>query len=94
MPSAWTTWATTSAHPCRATCRPCSAHGTLDGRTPIANAEAARRGFPHSHLVVVEGATHETPVLLLDLQTEFLQGKDPGVERLVRPFAFNPLRAA
>lgn len=68
--------------------------GTLDGRTPIANAEAARRGFPHSHLVVVEGATHETPALLLDLQTEFLQGKDPDVDRLVRPFAFNPFRAA
>ena len=68
--------------------------GTLDGRTPIANAEAARRGFPHSHLVVVEGATHETPALLLDAQTEFLQGRDPGVDRLVRPFAFNPFRAA
>ena len=68
--------------------------GTLDGRTPIANAEAARRGFTHSHLVVVEGATHETPALLLDHQTEFLQGKDPRVDRLVRPFAFNPFRAA
>ena len=67
--------------------------GTLDGRTPIANAEAARRGFTHSHLVVVEGATHETPALLLDHQTEFLQGKDPRVDRLVRPFAFNPFRA-
>ncbi|MYD87347.1 MAG: hypothetical protein F4Y14_14900, partial [Acidobacteria bacterium] len=67
--------------------------GTLDGRTPIANAEAARRGFPHSHLVVVDGATHETPTLLLDAQTEFLQGRDPGVDRLVRPFAFNPFRA-
>ena len=68
--------------------------GTLDGRTPIANAEAARRGFAHSHLVVVEGATHETPALLLDHQTEFLQGKDPRVDRLARPFAFNPFRAA
>ena len=68
--------------------------GTLDGRTPIANAEAARRGFPHSHLVVVDGATHETPALLLDLQTAFLRGEDPHVDRLARPFAFNPFRAA
>ena len=68
--------------------------GTLDGRTPIANAEAARRGFPSSHLVIVDGATHETPTLLLDLQTAFLRGEDPQVDRLVRPFAFNPFRAA
>lgn len=67
--------------------------GTLDGRTPVANAEAARRGFSHSHLLVVEGATHETPTLLLDPQAEFLQGKDPRVDRLVKPFAFNPFRA-
>lgn len=68
--------------------------GTLDGRTPIANAEAARRGFPQSHLVVVKGATHETPTLLLDVQTAFLRGEDPDVVRLARPFAFNPHRAA
>ena len=68
--------------------------GTLDGRTPIANAEAVRRGFPQSHLVVLEGATHETPTLVLDTQIEFLQGKDPSVDRLVRPFAFNPFPAA
>ena len=68
--------------------------GTLDGRTPISNAESARRGFPHSHLVIVEGATHETPTLLLDLQTSFLCGEDPRVDRLARPFAFNPFRNA
>ena len=67
--------------------------GTLDGRTPITNAEAARQGFRNSHLVVVEGATHETPTLLLDTQAKFLQGEDPRVDRLVRPFAFNPFRA-
>ena len=66
--------------------------GTLDGRTPVANAEAARRGFPHSHMVIVEGATHETPTLLLDLQTAFLRGEELHVDRLVRPFAFNPFR--
>ena len=64
--------------------------GTLDGRTPVANAEEARHGFPNSHLVIVEGATHETPTLLLNVQTSFLRGEDPQIDRLVRPFAFNP----
>ena len=68
--------------------------GTLDGRTPIANAEEVRRGFRNSRLIVVEGMTHELPVLLLDSQTDFLQGVDPGVERLSRPFAFSPYRTA
>ena len=35
--------------------------GTLDGRTPISNARAVMRGFPNAHLIVVEGASHETP---------------------------------
>ena len=68
--------------------------GTLDGRTPVSNARAAQQGFPNSHLVIVDGATHETPTLLLDLQTSFLSGEDPSVDRLVRPFAFNPFREA
>ena len=67
--------------------------GTLDGRTPVSNAQAARRGFPNSRLIVVEGATHETPPVLLDPQIAFLQGEDPSVERLHRPFAFNPFPA-
>ena len=66
--------------------------GTLDGRTPIANAREVQRGFRNSHLIVVEGMTHELPTLLLDSQTNFLQGVEPGVERLSRPFAFNPYR--
>ena len=68
--------------------------GTLDGRTPITNAKEVRRGFRNSHLIVVEGMTHELPALLLDSQTDFLQGFDPGVERLSRPFAFNPYLTA
>ena len=64
--------------------------GTLDGRTPISNAREVQCGFRNSHLIVVEGMTHELPALLLDSQTDFLQGADPGVERLSRPFAFNP----
>jgi pimeloyl-ACP methyl ester carboxylesterase len=67
--------------------------GTLDGRTPVANAEHVQRGFPNSHLIVVDGATHETPTLLLDAQVDFLRGADVQVERMQRPFAFNPYLA-
>ncbi len=67
--------------------------GTLDGRTPISNAQAVQRGFPNSHLIVVEGTAHETPSLLLDAQVDFLRGADLDEERLRRPFAFNPYPA-
>ena len=67
--------------------------GTLDGRTPISNAEAVQRGFSESRLIVVEGATHETPSLLLDAQMDFLLGSEVSVERLARPFAFDPIRS-
>ncbi len=65
--------------------------GTLDGRTPISNARAVMRGFPNAHLIVVEGTGHETPNLLLDAQVGFLAGEDVRVERLSRPFAFDPI---
>ena len=65
--------------------------GSLDGRTPISNAVAARRGFPNSELVVVEGASHEVPTELLDAHVKFLSGEDVGQERIVRPFSFDPI---
>ena len=64
--------------------------GTLDGRTPVSNAQAAMKGFPNSHLIVVEGASHETPDVLLDPQMAFLRGEEVSVERLVKPFSFQP----
>ena len=63
--------------------------GTLDGRTPASNAEAALRGFPNGHLIVVEGMGHDEPALLLDPQVGFLEDRDIAVERLVLPFAFD-----
>ena len=66
--------------------------GTLDGRTPISNAEAALRGFPNGQLIVVEGMGHDEPVLLLDAQVGFLEDRDVTVERLVLPFAFDAMR--
>ena len=64
--------------------------GTLDGRTPVSNAEAVMRGFPNGHLIVVEGMTHEEPALLLDTYVEFLNGEEVG-ERLVLAFAFDTI---
>lgn len=63
--------------------------GTLDGRTPVSNAEAVLRGFPNGQLIVVEGMGHEEPAVLLDAQVGFLQGLEVAVERLVIPFAFD-----
>ncbi len=66
--------------------------GTLDGRTPISNAQAALRGFPNGQLIVVEGMGHDEPALLLDAQVGFLEDRDVAVERLVLPFAFDAMR--
>lgn len=65
--------------------------GTLDGRTPIANAVAVQKGLANAHHLVVEGASHETPDVLLEEHVRFLQGQEPTAERLVKPFAFEPL---
>ena len=66
--------------------------GTLDGRTPISNAEVALRGFPNGHPIVVEGMGHDEPALLLDAQVGFLEDGSIAVERLVLPFAFDAMR--
>ena len=65
--------------------------GTLDGRTPVSNAEAAVRGFPNGQLIVVEGMGHEEPTLLLDAQMAFLKGRVVLVERLAIPFEFDAI---
>jgi len=38
--------------------------GTLDGRTPVANADEVRRGFPNSAHLIVEGASHGDDLFL------------------------------
>lgn len=65
--------------------------GTLDGRTPIGNAQAAMAGLRNSRHIVVEGASHETPDLLAAPQMDFLRGRETGVERLAVPFEFQAL---
>lgn len=65
--------------------------GTLDGRTPISNAEAVRKGFERSQLVIVEGASHQVPDVLIEPEICFLLNQDIGSEHLSVPFAFDPL---
>ena len=65
--------------------------GTLDGRTPVSNAEAALRGFPNGQLIVVEGMGHDEPTVLLDAHMGFLQGRDVEDERIGMPFKFDAI---
>ena len=65
--------------------------GTLDGRTPISNAVAVREGFSDSRLIVVEGASHEVPSILIEPHLQFLRGEDVGDMKLQVPFDFDLL---
>lgn len=64
--------------------------GTLDGRTPPRNAEAARRGFPISMHLIIEGAWHSDPLFLSspqikDAMLEFMRGVPVSTTRITLP---------
>jgi pimeloyl-ACP methyl ester carboxylesterase len=69
--------------------------GTLDGRTPVSNAEELLPGFTTGHLLVVGNGSHDTswwsgeasPVE--DEMTRFLDGGAPTTGRIDIPFAFD-----
>ena len=70
--------------------------GTLDGRTPVSNAEEVRAGFPHSQHLVVEGAAHATAELatapgVQEAMVTFLAGHPVTLTHTMIPFAFTPL---
>ena len=65
--------------------------GTLDGRTPVSNAETALRGFPNGRLIVVEGMGHEEPTLLLRTFEAFFKDREIRVEQPVLPFTFDSI---
>lgn len=72
--------------------------GTLDGRTPVANAEEVRRGFRNSSHLVIEGAGHSDPLFLSSpdiakAMLAFLQGKPiPKLRIELPPPRFLPPR--
>jgi pimeloyl-ACP methyl ester carboxylesterase len=67
--------------------------GTLDGRTPVVNADEVRKGFPNSHHVIVEGASHGYDLFFFapgikELMVDFLRAKPLSTGRI----AMGPIR--
>lgn len=73
--------------------------GTLDGRTPVSNAEAVRKGFPNSTHLIIEGAWHSDPLFLSspqikDVMLEFMRGVPVTTTRItVTLLKFAPLKS-
>jgi pimeloyl-ACP methyl ester carboxylesterase len=70
--------------------------GTLDGRTPISNAREIAKGFPNSHHLIVERASHggdlftSTPVILETVRA-FARGEPVGDRTIEGPeWQFTP----
>ena len=71
--------------------------GTLDGRTPISNAEEVQRGFASGAHLVIEGAGHDGLLLsspqIKDVLLAFLKGLPPPITRItLSAFRFDPVR--
>lgn len=69
--------------------------GTLDARTPVAQAEELARGFPNARQLVIEGASHDDDLFLSSPEivrsmVAFLKGGEPTASRIV----LAPLRFA
>jgi pimeloyl-ACP methyl ester carboxylesterase len=65
--------------------------GTLDGRTPPANADEVGASLPRSGHIVVEGLAHDEGLAsgpVRDRVVRFLAGEDPVTGRLDVPFRF------
>jgi pimeloyl-ACP methyl ester carboxylesterase len=71
--------------------------GTLDGRTPVSNAEEVRRGFPNSEHLIVEGASHGYDLFFFtpkvqEVMREFLKGQPISTARVaLSTFPFLPI---
>jgi pimeloyl-ACP methyl ester carboxylesterase len=71
--------------------------GTLDGRTPVANADEVRKGFPNGHHIIVEGASHGYDLFFFapgmrELMADFLRAKPLSTGRIAMgPIRFMPL---
>lgn len=64
--------------------------GTLDGRTPVSNADEIKKGFPNSKMVIVEGAGHGDRLFvgspqIAEVILEFLKGNPKPVTQIVLP---------
>ncbi len=72
--------------------------GTLDARTPVSNAEEARKGFPNSAHLIIDGAVHSDPLFLSspqikDVMLEFLKGQPVSTTSIkLQPPKFAPIK--
>jgi pimeloyl-ACP methyl ester carboxylesterase len=72
--------------------------GTLDGRTPVSNAEAELKFFPNGRHLILEGAWHSDPLFLSsprikDIMLEFMHGRPVASATInVGPVKFAPLK--
>lgn len=70
--------------------------GTLDGRTPVSNADELLPGFKNGRKLVIGNASHDTGSwsgersACEDEMTRFLDGKELSTDRVDIPFAFDP----
>ena len=70
--------------------------GTLDGRTPVSNAEETRKGFPNSVHLIVDQAGHVDASMFkpktIEVMLEFLKGLSVSTTRVASPpLEFPPL---
>ncbi len=72
--------------------------GSLDGRTPVSNAEEIKKGFPNSRMVIIEGAAHGDRLFvgspqIAEVILEFLKGTPSSVTQIfLPPLDFEPLK--
>jgi pimeloyl-ACP methyl ester carboxylesterase len=69
--------------------------GTLDPRTPPANAEEIQKGFRNSVSLIIEGVAHKDRLFngspqIKQVMLEFLKGLPVSTNRIAVPFEFDP----
>ena len=72
--------------------------GTLDPRTPPANAEEIQKGFQNSASVIIDGVAHRDRLFngspqIKEVMLEFLKGLPISTNRIRAPFEFDPPKA-
>ncbi len=72
--------------------------GTLDGRTPVSNAEETLAGFTQGQHLIIEGAGHGDELFvsspqILETMQQFMRGEALAVHYIKVPFEFSPIEA-
>ncbi len=73
--------------------------GTLDGRTPVSNADAEMKFFPNGQHLILDGAWHSDPLFLSspkikDIMLEFMRARPLSATRIkLDPVKFFPLKS-